>query len=153
VPGYRHTLCTSVNEEIVHGIPGARVLRDGDLLSVDCGAIVSGWHGDAAISVFVGGDAAARPEDLSLSRATEESLWAGIAAMQVGGRLYAVGEAIEESILARVRRTGVTTASSRTTSAMPSARRCTWTRRSPTTPCAARVRCWRRGSPARSSRW
>ncbi len=100
VPGYRHTLCTSVNEEIVHGIPGARVLRDGDLLSVDCGAIVSGWHGDAAISVFVGGDAAARPEDLSLSRATEESLWAGIAAMQVGGRLYAVGEAIEESILA-----------------------------------------------------
>ena len=50
VPGYRHTLCTSVNEEIVHGIPGSRVLRDGDLLSVDCGAIVSGWHGDAAVS-------------------------------------------------------------------------------------------------------
>lgn len=100
VPGYRHTLCTSVNEEIVHGIPGSRVLRDGDLLSVDCGAIVSGWHGDAAISVFVGGDDAARPEDLRLSRVTEESLWAGIAAMRVGGRLYAVGEAIEESIVA-----------------------------------------------------
>jgi methionyl aminopeptidase len=100
VPGYRHTLCTSVNEEIVHGIPGSRVLRDGDLLSVDCGAIVSGWHGDAALSVFVGGDAAARPEDLRLSRVTEESLWAGIAALRVGGRLYAVGEAIEESIVA-----------------------------------------------------
>lgn len=106
VPGYRHTLCTSVNEEIVHGIPGSRVLQDGDLVSVDCGAIVSGWHGDAAISVFVGGESAARPEDVSLSRATEESLWAGIAAMRVGGRLYAVGEAIEDSILAAGRADG-----------------------------------------------
>jgi len=106
VPGYRHTLCTSVNEEIVHGIPGSRVLQDGDLVSVDCGAIVSGWHGDAAISVFVGGESAARPEDVSLSRATEQSLWAGIAAMRVGGRLYAVGEAIEDSILAAGRADG-----------------------------------------------
>jgi methionyl aminopeptidase len=106
VPGYRHTLCTSVNEEIVHGIPGARVLRDGDLISVDCGAIVSGWHGDAAISAIVGGDAAGRPEDLALSRATEASLWAGIGAMRVGGRLYAVGEAIEASILASGERDG-----------------------------------------------
>ena len=59
VPGYRHTLCTSVNEEIVHGIPGERVLRAGDLLSIDCGAQVDGWNGDAAMTVVVGGDDAA----------------------------------------------------------------------------------------------
>ncbi len=98
VPGYRHTLCTSVNEEIVHGIPGERVLREGDLLSVDCGAIVDGWHGDAAISLIVGGREAGRAEDLALIDATEESLWAGIGALQVGRGLYAVGAAIEDSL-------------------------------------------------------
>ncbi len=66
VPGYHHTLCTSVNDEIVHGIPGERVLHDGDLLSIDCGAVLDGWHGDAAISLVVGGPEAARPEDLAL---------------------------------------------------------------------------------------
>ena len=89
VPGYRHTLCTSVNEQIVHGIPGERALRAGDLVSIDCGAIVAGWHGDAAVTVIVGGVEAARPEDLALSRATEDSLYAGIAALRVGERLYA----------------------------------------------------------------
>jgi len=106
VPGYRHTLCTSVNEQIVHGIPGERVLRAGDLLSIDCGAIVAGWHGDAAVTVIVGGLDAARPEDLALSRATEDSLYAGIAALRVGERLYAVGEAAEASIEAAGLRTG-----------------------------------------------
>ena len=106
VPGYRHTLCTSVNEQIVHGIPGERVLRAGDLLSIDCGAIVAGWHGDAAVSVIVGGPDAARPEDLALSRATEESLYAGIAALRVGERLYAVGEAVEASVEAAGVRSG-----------------------------------------------
>ena len=106
VPGYRHTLCTSANDEIVHGIPGSRVLRAGDLLSIDCGAIVDGWHGDAAITVVVGGDEAARPEDLQLSRATDDSLWAGIGAMRAGQRLYAVGEAIEASIVAAGERDG-----------------------------------------------
>ncbi len=100
VPGYRHTLCTSVNEQVVHGIPGGQVLRDGDLLSIDCGAIVAGWHGDAAITVVVGGDPAGRPEDLALSRTTEDALWAGVLAMRPGERLYAVGEAIEASIAA-----------------------------------------------------
>jgi len=98
VPGYRHTLCTSVNEQVVHGIPGERVLRDGDLLSIDCGAIVAGWHGDAAVTLVVGGAAAAREEDLRLSQVTEDSMWAGIAALQVGQRLYAVGEAVEASV-------------------------------------------------------
>ncbi len=106
VPGYRHTLCTSVNEQVVHGIPGPLVLREGDLLSIDCGAIVAGWHGDAAISLVVGGDAAARPFDLRLAQVTRDALWAGIAALRVDERLYAVGEAVEASIEAAARADG-----------------------------------------------
>ncbi len=98
VPGYTHTLCTSVNDEVVHGIPGGRVLRDGDLLSVDCGAELEGWNGDAAFSVIVGGPGAGTSEDRQLVEVTEDALWAGIAALAVGERLYAVGEAVEESI-------------------------------------------------------
>jgi methionyl aminopeptidase len=99
VPGYAHTLCTSVNEEIVHGIPSdRRVLRDGDLVSLDCGAELEGWNGDAAVSVVVGGPDAGRPEDLRLIAVTEEALWAGIRALRVGDRLYAVGEAVEDSV-------------------------------------------------------
>ena len=99
VPGYSHTLCTSVNDEVVHGIPSAsRVLREGDLVSVDCGAELEGWNGDAAFSAVVGGRDAARPEDLRLIDITENALWAGITALVVGGRLYAVGEAVEASI-------------------------------------------------------
>ncbi|HET7477181.1 MAG TPA: type I methionyl aminopeptidase [Dermatophilaceae bacterium] len=100
VPGYRHTLCVSVNDEVVHGVPGARVIQDGDLVSVDCGAIVDGWHGDAAISVVCGGPDAGSSEDLALIDATEASLWDGIAALAVGQPLYAVGAAIEDSIVA-----------------------------------------------------
>ncbi len=100
VPGYRHTLCTSVNEEVVHGIPGPRVLRDGDLVSVDCGAEVDGWNGDAAVTLVVGGRAAARAEDLRLTDLTEDALWAGLGALAVGERLYAVGEAVEASVVA-----------------------------------------------------
>jgi methionyl aminopeptidase len=99
VPGYSHTLCTSVNEQVVHGIPSSGcVLREGDLLSIDCGAEVRGWNGDSAMSVVVGGPEAARPEDLDLMAATEASLYDGIAAMKVGGRLYDIGDAIEASI-------------------------------------------------------
>lgn len=108
VPGYRHTLCTSVNEQIVHGIPADLVLREGDLLSIDCGAIVDGWHGDAAVTVVVGGPDAARPQDRRLSQVTEASLWAGIAALRVGERLYAVGEAVEASIEAAGQQDGRT---------------------------------------------
>ncbi|GGL31816.1 type I methionyl aminopeptidase [Phycicoccus endophyticus] len=106
VPGYRHTLCTSVNEEIVHGIPGGRVLGEGDLLSVDCGAEVAGWNGDAAMTLVVGGDPAARPEDLELSADTEDALWAGIAALRVGQPLYAVGAAVEDAVTAAGERRG-----------------------------------------------
>lgn len=98
VPGYRHTLCTSVNDEIVHGIPGDRVLEVGDVLSIDCGAEVDGWNGDAAVTVVVGGREHGRPEDLELVDDTEASLWAGIAALRVGRDLYDVGAAVEDSL-------------------------------------------------------
>jgi methionyl aminopeptidase len=96
--GFTGTLCTSVNDEVVHGIPGARVLSEGDVVSIDCGAIVDGWHGDAAISVVVGGREAGRPEDLALIDATEDAMWAGIAALGAGESLYAVGAAVEDSV-------------------------------------------------------
>lgn len=89
------TLCISVNDQVVHGIPGARTLVDGDLVSIDCGAIVDGWHGDAAISVVVGEAAA---EDRALIESTAASMWHGIAALQVGGRLYDVGAAVEDHV-------------------------------------------------------
>ena len=106
--GFPASICSSVNEQIVHGIPGERGLRAGDLVSIDCGAIVAGWHGDAAVTVIVGGVEAARPEDLALSRATEDSLYAGIAALRVGERLYAVGEAVEACIEAAAAANGQT---------------------------------------------
>lgn len=106
VPGYRHTLCVSVNDEVVHGMPGSRVLAEGDLLSVDCGAIVDGWHGDAAISMIVGGRDAGRAEDIDLIDATEDSMWAGIAALAAGESLYAVGAGVEDSIVESGERDG-----------------------------------------------
>lgn len=99
VPGYEHTLCTSINSEVVHGIPSAgRILAEGDLLSVDCGAELDGWNGDAAITVIVGGDEAGSAPDRALNEATRRSLYAGIAAMRAGGRLCAIGEAVEDSL-------------------------------------------------------
>src|SRR5215211_8171374 len=83
--GYPASICASLNEQIVHGIPAAtQVLADGDLLSVDCGAIVEGWHGDAAVTLAVGTVAAA---DLALSAACREALDAGIAAVRPDARL------------------------------------------------------------------
>lgn len=104
--GFTGTICASVNEEIVHGIPGTRVLSEGDLLSIDCGAIVDGWHGDAAVSFVVGGREAGREEDLCLIDATEAALYAGIAALTVGRSLYEVGAAVEDSITASAREHG-----------------------------------------------
>jgi methionyl aminopeptidase len=97
--GFTGSLCVSVNEEVVHGIPGSRVLCNGDLVSIDCGAIVDGWHGDAAISLIVGGREAASTRDLALMDATESSMWAGIAALAVGSPLYDVGAAVEDCIV------------------------------------------------------
>lgn len=106
VPGYSHTLCTSVNEEVVHGIPGSRVLARSDVLSIDCGAEIDGWNGDAAITAVVGGREAGSRNDLDLIDATEAGLYAGIMAMQVGGRLYAVGDAVEASLRAAAEQDG-----------------------------------------------
>jgi methionyl aminopeptidase len=95
--GFPATICTSVNEVVVHGIPDDKtVLKDGDIISIDCGAIVDGWHGDAAYTAFVGGGHP--PELIELSRVTAESMWAGIAAMKNGNRLVDVSRAIETYI-------------------------------------------------------
>ncbi|GHH78557.1 methionine aminopeptidase [Streptomyces sulfonofaciens] len=95
--GFPATICTSVNEVVVHGIPRPDVvLKDGDIISVDAGAVVDGWHGDAAYTVFVGSGHA--PELVELSRVTEESMWAGLAAVRNGNRLVDVSRAIETYI-------------------------------------------------------
>jgi methionyl aminopeptidase len=91
--GFPATLCVSVNDEVVHGIPGARTLKPGDVVSIDCGAIVDGWHGDAALTLVLD---PADPADVELARVTEESMWRGIAALAVGERLHAVGAAVED---------------------------------------------------------
>ncbi|TYL51448.1 type I methionyl aminopeptidase [Nocardioides sp. BGMRC 2183] len=96
-PPFPASICASVNEEVVHGIPGARVLAEGDVISIDCGAIVDGWHGDAAITVPVGEIAAPVAE---LLRVTEEALWAGLAAVRPGGRVSDIGHAVETSVRA-----------------------------------------------------
>jgi len=93
--GYPAAICVSINEEVVHGIPGTRRMIDGDLVSIDCGAIVQGWHGDAAISVPVGEVTQAVAD---LSAATERALWAGLAVAVAGARLSDIGAAVEASI-------------------------------------------------------
>lgn len=97
VAGYRHTLCVSVDDEIVHGVPGDRVLRDGDVVSVDCGASVGGWHGDSAVTFVVGGQARTAAE-ADLVADAMASMWAGIGAFRVGGRVSDVGDAVETSL-------------------------------------------------------
>ena len=97
-PPFPATICASVNDEVVHGIPGDRVLTDGDVISIDCGAIVDGWHGDAAITVAVG----EVPDEVrDLMRATEDALWAGIAAARLGGRVTDISHAVETSVRSR----------------------------------------------------
>ena len=90
--GFPATICISVNEEIVHGIPGDRVIEDGDVVSIDCGAIIDGWHGDAAFSVGVGN---VDPADQKMMDVCEESMWRGIAAGRLGAKLSDIGHAIE----------------------------------------------------------
>lgn len=108
VAGYNHTICASVNHEVVHGIPAeARILQAGDILSVDCGAEIDGWNGDSAITIVVPNADGSLPETdkvkarLELSRVTEGSLWAGIAALAKAERLGEVGAAVEDYIEAQ----------------------------------------------------
>ena len=90
--GYPAVICTSPNDVIVHGIPGSFRLRDGDIISIDCGAIVDGWHGDAARTIPVGD---VSEEAGKLLRVTEESLWAGIEHVRKGAHLSDIGHAVQ----------------------------------------------------------
>jgi methionyl aminopeptidase len=98
--GYVHTVCASVNDDVVHGIPNSRTLSAGDIVSIDSGALIDGWNGDAAFT-FVLPDPS-RPEVVAerqeLSRVTEQSLWHGIARLNEARHLNEVGEAIEDYI-------------------------------------------------------
>ena len=96
--GFPATICASVNDEVVHGIPGERVLEEGDVVSLDCGAIVEGWHGDAAITVPVG---TVSDELTELMRVCEESMWRGFAAARLGGRVSDISHAIETYVLSQ----------------------------------------------------
>lgn len=90
--GYPAVICASPNDVIVHGIPGPYRLEEGDIVSIDCGAIIEGWHGDAARTIAVG---EISEEARKLMRVTEESLWAGIEHLRRGSRLTDIGHAIQ----------------------------------------------------------
>lgn len=95
--GFPATICASVNDELIHGIPGGRVLVDGDLLSVDCGAVIDGWHGDAAFTMSVG---AAGPDAAALVATAERALAAAVDMMRPGRRIGDVGAAIDAVVSA-----------------------------------------------------
>lgn len=90
--GYPAVICASVNNELVHGIPGARMLAEGDIIGIDCGAVVDGWHGDAAFTAPVG---QVSPEARRLIAAAEEALAAAIGQMRSGRHVGDVSHAIE----------------------------------------------------------
>ena len=93
--GYPASVCTSVNDEVVHGIPGKRVLKDGDIISIDFGAIYNGWHGDSAITVPVG---EVSSEVKRLLKVTEDALYRGIAAARAGNRVQDIGRAVQSFV-------------------------------------------------------
>ena len=93
--GYSHSLCIAVNDEVVHGIPGPRQLKTGDLVSLDFGVLHEGFYGDSAITVPVG---EVTPQAQKLMQATEESLYAGIGELKVGGRLSDISHAVQTTV-------------------------------------------------------
>ena len=93
--GFPASICTSVNHEVVHGIPGSHTLQDGDIISIDGGAVVRGWHSDSARTVIVG---TPRPEDVRLSDITEEAMWRGIAALASARFVGDIGAAIDDYV-------------------------------------------------------
>jgi methionyl aminopeptidase len=102
-PPFPASICASVNDEVVHGIPGERVLAEGDVISIDCGAIVEGWHGDAAITVAVG----EVPDDVrALMSVTEGAMWAGFGAARLGGRVTDISHAVEQYVRSQRHPTG-----------------------------------------------
>jgi methionyl aminopeptidase len=93
--GFPASICTSVNHEVVHGIPGSHTLQDGDIISIDGGAVVRGWHSDSARTTIVG---TPRPEDVRLSDVTEEAMWRGIAALASARFVGDIGAAIDDYV-------------------------------------------------------
>lgn len=93
--GFPASLCISVNEQVVHGIPGGYVLKDGDIISVDCGALLNGYHGDAARTFGVG---AISPEANKLIEVTRDSFFKGIEYAKVGNRLSDISHAIQNYV-------------------------------------------------------
>ncbi len=99
-PGFPATICASVNDEVVHGIPSAtRILADGDLFSIDAGCVLDGWHADSAVSVHVGApDGEHAAAEVDLIAACERAMWVGISAARPNGRLGDISAAIEQSV-------------------------------------------------------
>jgi methionyl aminopeptidase len=93
--GYPRSLCTSVNDEIVHGIPGARVLHEGDIVTLDFAAVYNGWHADSAITVPVGKVSA---DVERLLKVTEDALYRGIAAARAGNRIHDISRAVQQFV-------------------------------------------------------
>lgn len=105
IPPYPAVTCISVNDEVVHGIPGPRMLADGDLVSVDFGAIVDGFHGDSAVSILVGDGVA--DEVRTLSDDTRAAMWQGIGAARIGGTIGDISWAIESFVRSRPTKYGI----------------------------------------------
>ena len=104
-PPYPASTCISVNDEVVHGIPGGRTVAAGDVVSVDCGAVLAGWHGDSAFTAIVAAaDADGEPgsaADRALVEVTREAMWVGIGAIAAGQRLGGIGGSIEDHVAGR----------------------------------------------------
>ena len=94
--GYPNTVCVAVNDEVVHGIPKQRVLMPGDIVGIDLGVVVDGWHGDSAITIAVGGSAS--DEAMRLLKITREALYKGIEKARVGNRLSDIGNAVQSYV-------------------------------------------------------
>jgi methionyl aminopeptidase len=94
--GYPNTVCVAVNEEVVHGLPNERVLMPGDIVGIDLGVIVDGWHGDAALTIAVGGRASCEAQ--RLMQVAREALYKGIDQARPGRRLSDIGHAIQSHV-------------------------------------------------------
>ncbi|MGO1173764.1 MAG: type I methionyl aminopeptidase [Actinomycetaceae bacterium] len=103
--GFPRSICVSVNDRVVHGIPDTTPFVEGDVVSVDAGAVVSGWHGDAAFTATVG---EASPRDVHLVEATRRAMWAGVAAIGRGGHVTDVGSAVRDEVEAYDAEHGIT---------------------------------------------
>ena len=136
--GYPASICVSIDNAIVHGIPTDEPIPEGSLVSVDCGAILAGWHGDAAVTCAVGQVGRGATE---LSDTTRCALWHGLAHARPGGRLTDIGAVSSRSCGEPL----TTTASCATTSGTASARRCIWPRTCPMSDRREKVRTWCRG--------